>query len=614
MVDKARTRDSHSNNHENAISKLPPNGSKAAQGLHELLSGEKHSERLSEWPATAICGNDITSSCLYVAGIATVYAHALAPLALILVAVVLYLYRKIYTEVVEALPLNGGAYNCLLNCTRKYTASIAACFTLLSYLATAVISAKTGSEYLNSLLPFIPPMETTAIVLVLFAGLTILGIVESSKVALAIFTVNLASLALFVVWAVFALTNSPNLFLSNWEYSAVDTDWPRRLFLGFSASLLGVSGFESSANFVEQQRPGVFRLTLRNMWIAVTIINPIIVLLALSLVPIPDIVAQADSLLAFLGHRVGGNFLHGVIVVNAFLVLSGAVLTSYIGVTGLVHRMTQDQCFPEFLLKPSRRGTYHRIILIFMISCVSILYLTQGHLLSLAGVYTIAFLSVMTLFGIGNILLKVNRKELKRTFRAGWFTVALGTIATGLGIIGNLVIDYRFAGYFAVYFVPAVLIVSLMIARIGILKGALRLVNELFEQLFLWRTRIIDTITSITHIRVVLFIRGGRLQRVAKAFEYIYRNESSKTVLVLHLFDTLNTSVEEEITGALKVVKELYPEFRIEYLPRIGRFNPETVEQLSRELSVPKNMMFIGAPEAKHSFSVQDLGGVRVIF
>ena len=124
----------------------------------ELLEGETGKKRLGQWSATAICGNDITSSCLYVAAIATVYAHALAPLALLIVGGILYLYRKIYTEVVEALPLNGGAYNCLLNSTRKFSAALAACLTILSYLATAVISAKTAAEYLGSLLPFLPPM------------------------------------------------------------------------------------------------------------------------------------------------------------------------------------------------------------------------------------------------------------------------------------------------------------------------------------------------------------------------------------------------------------------------------------------------------------------------
>ena len=128
--------------------KVPANPSnpEAALTPEEILQGKvKKKERLGQWLATSICGNDITSSCLYVSGIVIVYAQALAPLALLLAAGVLYLYRKIYTEVVEALPLDGGAYNCLLNCTRKFDASFAACLTLLSYLATAVISAKTAA-------------------------------------------------------------------------------------------------------------------------------------------------------------------------------------------------------------------------------------------------------------------------------------------------------------------------------------------------------------------------------------------------------------------------------------------------------------------------------------
>ena len=84
----------------------------AALTPEEILQGKvKKKERLGQWLATAICGNDITSSCLYVSGIVIVYARALAPLALLLAAGVLYLYRKIYTEVVEALPLDGGGFD-----------------------------------------------------------------------------------------------------------------------------------------------------------------------------------------------------------------------------------------------------------------------------------------------------------------------------------------------------------------------------------------------------------------------------------------------------------------------------------------------------------------------
>ena len=580
----------------------------------ELLQGEVPRKRLGPWYSTAICGNDITSSCLYVSAIATVYAHALAPVALLIVAGILFLYRKIYTEVVEALPLNGGAYNCLLNSTRKSTAALAACLTLLSYLATAVISAKTAVEYLDNILPFLPAMETTAVILIIFAALTILGITESAKVALAIFAVHLTSLTLFVLLTVPKFIMSNEVWMQNWHQLVTEVNWGKALFLGVSAAMLGVSGFESSSNFVEQQEHGVFRLTLRNMWLAVTIFNPLIALLALGIMPVAEITHFQDDMLSQAGLLVGGHFFSDLIIVDAFLVLSGAVLTSYVGITGLVYRMTLDQCFPPFFLKTNRRGTHHRIILGFMILCISILYLTQGRLLSLAGVYTISFLAVMTLFGVGNILLKINRPELKRSYRASWITVILGASATTLGIVGNVIIDYRFLLYFSVYFIPAVLLVVLMYARIPIYKGMLGLLNEAFERLFLWRSTVIDKITAITNIRMVLFVRGGRLYRLSKAFDYIAQNESSQKITVVHLYTTFSQEADDEIRESLKIIEELHPGFKIDFLSRQGFFGPEAVEAISQELDVPKNNIFIGAPEEKHRFSVEDLGGVRVIF
>jgi hypothetical protein len=82
------------------------------------------SKKLTQLTATAICENDITSSCLYVSALTIVYARQYAWLALLIVAGLLFLFRKIYGEVVGALPLNGGAYNVLLNTTSKSNASI----------------------------------------------------------------------------------------------------------------------------------------------------------------------------------------------------------------------------------------------------------------------------------------------------------------------------------------------------------------------------------------------------------------------------------------------------------------------------------------------------------
>ena len=90
----------------------------------ESVTEHKHGG-LRELPATAICGNDITSSCLYVSALAILQAGKWAWLVLLFVAAVLFLFRKIYSEVVGALPLNGGAYNALLNTTSKFLASLA---------------------------------------------------------------------------------------------------------------------------------------------------------------------------------------------------------------------------------------------------------------------------------------------------------------------------------------------------------------------------------------------------------------------------------------------------------------------------------------------------------
>ncbi len=580
----------------------------------ELVAGTGPRKRLNQWLATGICGNDITSSCLYVSAIAAVYAGVLAPLVLLFVVGVLYLYKKVYTEVVEALPLNGGTYNCLLNCTSKFAAALAACMTLLSYIATAVISSKTAAEYLHTIFPGFGVLEVTLLILAIFATLAIIGITESAMVALVIFVLHMTTLVVFCILGFINLPSDFHVFKENLHTLPAGKNLLIALSLGFSAALLGISGFESSANFVEEQDVGVFRKTLRNMLIAVAIFNPIISIISLNLLPLEEIVGHKDYLLSEMAHLMGGQTFKVIIVLDATLVLSGAVLTSFVGITGLMHRMALDQCLPRFFLKKNRRNTSHRIIITFFLLCASILLVTKGNLLSLAGVYTISFLGVMTLFGFGDILLKTRRKELKRTYRAGWTTILVAITATTVGMVGNVFIDSKNLLYFMQYFVPTVCLVVLMYLRIPILKAILELLNNLMIKFVLWRTIVIDKITDITAQRVVLFTRGGNLRRLHDAFEYIVHNESSRSVIVFHLYPNPNASEAEAVKHSLEALEQIYPMLKVKFVERQGSFGPEIIEAVSQEFGVLTNNIFIGAPEEKHAFSIQDLGGVRVIF
>jgi amino acid transporter len=580
----------------------------------ELFFGHAPKKRLNQWLATGICGNDISSSCLYVSAIAAVFAGVLAPVVLLAVVFLLYLYKKVYTEVVEALPLNGGTYNCLLNSTSKFAAALAACMTILSYIATAVISSKTAVEYLHSIFPIIGVIEGTIVVLGIFAVLAIIGITESAVVALAIFIFHMSTLTVFCVFGFISIPSDFHIFKGNLATLPMGQDLLIAVCLGFSAALLGISGFESSANFVEEQDVGVFRKTLRNMLITVAIFNPLISILSLNLLPLDQIISNKDYLLSEMAHLMGGDTLTLIVVIDAAAVLSGAVLTSFVGVTGLVQRMALDQCLPQFLLKKNRRGTSHRIIIAFFLLCSSILLVTRGSLLSLAGVYTISFLGVMTLFGIGNILLKIRRKELKRTYRAGWMTILVAIVATTLGMLGNVVIDYKNFLFFMEYFIPTVFLVVLMYLRIPMLKGVLQMLNNLMTRILLWRTTIIDKITNIVEQKVILFTRGGNLARLNTAFMYIIKNESSRSVIVLHLYNHPEHNKEQDIQDSLDTLKEIYPTLKSNLVVRKEKFSSEIVDAVSKEFGVPTNNIFIGAPEEKHSFSIQDLGGVRVIF
>lgn len=321
-----------------------------------------------------------------------------------------------------------------------------------------------------------------------------------------------------------------------------------------------------------------------------------------------------DHLLSHIALATGGHVFETLIVTDAILVLSGAVLTSFVGVTGLVHRMSLDQCFPGFFLKTNRRGTHHRIIIAFFLLCSSILIITSGNLLALAGVYTISFLCVMTLFGLGNILLKVRRKELKRTYRAGWLTVLTAICATSLGVLGNVLTDYHNFLFFLEYFIPTLLLVLVMYLRIPLLKSILDLANHIMTKVLVWRTVIIDKITAITDQQVMLFTRGGRMDRLHEAFTYIIKNESSRHVLLVHLYNSPEQNEAELIKKGLQPLADIFPMLRIEFIARKAKYGPEIIDSLSREFDIPKNNIFVGAPERKHSFSMEDLGGVRIIF
>ncbi len=585
-------------------------------------------KKLGAFASTAIAGNDILSSSLYVSGIAILFAGVYAPLVFLVIAGVLWLYKAVYIEVVEALPLNGGAYNCLLNATSKPVASIAGVMTILSYVATSVISAKTAAEYLNTLFP-VPVLVVATAVILAFAVLVIAGVKDSAKVAMGIFTFHLVTLSLFVILGVFALINTglghlpANLMSSIQNFTQAAHGGPyfmgmgKMLFLAFAASLLGVSGFESSANFVEEQEKGVFRKTLKMLLLGVLIFNPLIAVVVLHSMPMSAIVAAKDFILSDVANVLGGSAFQYMIVLDAFLVLSGAVLTSFIGASGLIYRMALDHCLPSSVLVPGlkhRNSGVTRIVIAFTLLCLSILLMTQGNLLSLAGVYTISFLGVMSMFAVGNMILRLNRPDLKRTYKAPLAMVVVAAACTILGIVGNILIDSNNLLFFSVYFFPALVLVLLMIYRDYALAWAVSLSKHV-PGLY---ARVLPLLEHVTRPKIIVFAHMP--EKLFTSLEYIRRNETSLHIVVVHCRQGVEAAQRKNVLNKfeeyMSVFKEakIFPQFHLELVVEDELpFGPEVVRKYASRFRLSFNSIFVGSIHESHSFDFEDLGGVRII-
>jgi hypothetical protein len=343
------------------------------------------------------------------------------------------------------------------------------------------------------------------------------------------------------------------------------------------------------------------------MLIGVAIFNPLIALVILNSLPLEVIREAKDFVLSDAAHVLGGTWFQYLIVLDAFLVLSGAVLTSFIGVSGLMHRMSLDNCLPGFLSKMNAKGSFPRIIVGFFLLCSSILLITKGDLLSLAGVYTIAFLGVMTLFAIGNLILKETRTELKRTYSAPILVVIFAFLATAIGIVGNIRIDQANLEFFEMYFFPSIFIVFLIVYQ----DYVLRIFKRLTSRISWINEYIIRNFNDMIEGKFIVFIHNT--DRIYEILDYVNRNETGWNIILVHCENKESFKEIEEVLPCLKKAG-VHPHFKITTVFEPMPFGPEVIDKVSKKYGVRKNRIMIGSIHHFHKFDYDELGGVRIIF
>lgn len=433
---------------------------------------------LSEIFATAIAGNDVSSSSLYIVGVTSTLAGQLSPICLLLVGFVLYLMKAVAGEAGTAIPLNGGCYNLLLNTTSKPFAALAACLLILSYVATAVVSATECLNYAANLIPGLDTYWGTIILLGFFAVMMIVGISESAQLATGIFLVHISTMCFLIAIGGTYMIANPIIITENLR-EPLKYDWPLSLMFGFCVGMLGVTGYETSANYVEETKKGVYTKVLFNTWLVSMLLNPALSIVCMGVLDMNSMESHHRDVLAKVAYDSGGKYFGLWVSADASIVLAGSVLTAYVGMTGLVRRLTLDRCLPQFLLAENRfRRTNHLIPLTFFALSTLMFVLLNGDVKSLANVYSLSFLMVMTLVICGTIILKYKRQFIRRQVRASWPTCFAALAFVTIALLGNVVLAPTHLLWFFIYFAIVAGLMLIMFERVRILKWFLYFLSQ----------------------------------------------------------------------------------------------------------------------------------------
>jgi len=303
-----------------------------------------------------------------------------------------------------------------------------------------------------------------------------------------------------------------------------------------------------------------------------------------------------------------------LIAFDALVVLCGGVLTSYIGVIGLVERLALDRCLPHWLTVKNRfTHTSHFAILGFFGLTASLYAIVQGSLASLGGVFAVSFLSVMCMFAMGNLALKFKRPRLPRPISAHWALVLFGLCAMLSGLIGNIIIDPEILKFFAIYFFIPMTLIFIYFEQIRLMKMLLFIIEATPGPLKKLLVPLLSArIRKMKEMCVIFFTKTDEIHILNKAVLYAHNNELCDRVKIVHFYDK-EENIPKHLLENHFILDHLYPKIQIDLHLMQGHFCPEVIPYVSESLKVGANFMYVRCPGPNFRYSIGSFKGVRII-
>jgi amino acid transporter len=325
-------------------------------------------------------------------------SHGMVPLTYLIGLVAMLFTALSYSTMSRSFPVAGSVYSYAGRGIGEPAGFIAGWAILLDYLLVPTLLYVTGAVALETVLPAVPQQVWVIIFVVFNTVVNLAGIKVTARVNMVFLFGEMVILALFVVFAVIAITQGKNgahwsldPFFNAQEFS------PSLMFSALSIAVLSFLGFDAISTLSEEVSEDT-RLIGRATVLSLCIVAFLFVVqtyLAALLVPGTtqfETEDAANSAFYDLSGQAAGHWM--LIVMAVTVALAAAVANSLVAqaaTSRLLYSMGRDRTLPKFLAHISpRRGVPDRAVL--LVAALSLF-------LSLVFVGQVGFLSTLVNFG-----------------------------------------------------------------------------------------------------------------------------------------------------------------------------------------------------------------------
>ncbi|KAG6917339.1 hypothetical protein DXG01_002910 [Tephrocybe rancida] len=596
---------------------LTENDQKAGE---DRLQGIRRRRVLGQFTASALAGNAVLGSVFYalpaVVAVSTVYS----PISLFIATLVLFLWRPIMQELGSALPLSGAPYTYILNVSSKSFALVGAALLLLDFASTSVVSAATAASYLAGevQLPF-PEYAFAILVLLLFTIISLLGVKESARIALVVLLFHVGTMLVLIISSCvyWGKTGSKQL-MDNWHSGSAHSpsSVAHEIFNGVCLGMLGLTGFECTPSYIGRIKKGQLPHVLRNLHLPAIALNSMIMVLVLAVVPL-ETVLHGSNVLSALAELAAGKWLRTWIVVDAAIVLCGGVLTGILSACELLEQLSLDRVLPEFFRRPLPRTGSPYVSVLSFIAFSGVLYASaRANLNVISQMFSLVWLTVMSLFPLTLILLKFNRGRLPRDSSTPLAVIVIAIIVSIVVFAGNIAVNPATAGYFAAYFFGIVIVFTTSQNKIHLLRWVYWIYDQYpslhtLKLTSTWGRRLIDLMTNLRRQPVCILVKSDEVNHLFHMILYVQKNEETSCVKMVY-FNEGERGVPSELEANAKILDEAFPEITVDLIIVNAAFDPSNVITLSHHLQISTSLMFMTCPSDHLPHSVAEFG-TRII-